>query len=67
MNQVRGVEELRHGGIDVAPSFVKLISTLLYLRIIGVIKDQARISLRAVVVDPVVSAFPILMSEDLNT
>ena len=64
MHQVRGVEELRNGGIDVLLSFIHSIGFLSFLRIILVVKLLAA-GIRTVVINVRILTLPILLGKDL--
>ena len=64
MHQVRGVEELRDGGIDVLLGLVHSLSFVGFLRIICVVKLLAA-GIGTVVINVGVLSFPVLLSEDL--
>lgn len=67
VNQVGSVEELRHRDID---ELLRFAECGCLVRGLGVIREVENISLvafRAVVIDPRVLTFPVLVSKDLRT
>ena len=65
MHQVRGVEELRDGGIDVLLSLIHRVGFLGFLRIILIIKLLLAAGIRSVVINVRILTLPILLREDL--
>jgi len=64
---VGGVEELRDAGVDVFLRLFQSISLLSHLRVVGEIELPALASVRTIVVDVRVLAFPVLLSKDVVT
>ena len=64
MHHVRGVEELRDGGIDVLLGLRHSVSFVGFLRIIRVVKLLGA-GIGTIVVNVGVLTFPVLLSEDL--
>lgn len=64
MHQVRGVEELRNGGINVPLSLIHSVGFLRFLRIIREVKLLLA-GIRTVVINVRVLTLPILLGEDL--
>lgn len=64
MHQVRGVEELRNGSVDVLLSLIHSVGFLGFLGIILVVKLLAA-GIRTVVINVRILTLPILLGEDL--
>jgi hypothetical protein len=67
VNHVGGVEQLGHSGVDVLPGLCKSLTAFSVLGVVLEIKGKVLASIRTIVINPVVSTFPILMGEDLQT
>ena len=65
MDHVAGVKELRDRSVDVFLRFIKCIRTVRKFGFVLVVKDQVFASIRPVIVEPVASAFPVFVCEDL--
>lgn len=67
VNQVGSVEELRHRDVDELLRFAECCCLVRGLGIVREIKNIPLMTFRAVIVDPRVLAFPVLVSEDLQS
>ena len=67
VDHVRGVEELRDGGIDVLLRLCLRIGAVRLLGVVGVVKLETLTALRAVVLEPAGQTLPILVREDLDS
>jgi hypothetical protein len=65
VDQVAGVEELGDGRVDVLLGFAEGVGAFGDLGIILVIEVHVLSSVRTIIVHPVVTAFPVFMSENL--
>jgi hypothetical protein len=65
VDQVGGIEELGHGGVDVLLGLSEGVDLLGLLGVVLEVEVLALASVRAVVIDVRVSAFPVFLSEYL--
>ena len=65
VDHVRGVEELGHRGVDVLLGLGKGVGLLGLLGVVREVEVLDLTSVRAVVIDVRVGAFPVLLSKDL--
>ena len=65
MDHVACIEKLGDGGVNVLLRLVKCIRTIHDPRLVLIVEVQVLATIWAVVVEPAISAFPILMREDL--
>lgn len=65
MDQIRRVEELGNGGVDVLLSFVHGIRLFRFLGIVGEMEFLAAAGIGTVVLHELVLTLPVLLCEDL--
>ena len=65
MDHVARVEKLGDCGVNVFLRLVKCVRTIHDTRFVLIVEVQVLATIWAVVVEPAISAFPILMREDL--
>lgn len=66
MDKVAGVEELSDGSVNILLGFIERVGTVSGLGVVLVIKVHVLAGVRTVIIHPVVTAFPVFMSEYLH-
>jgi hypothetical protein len=66
MYQIGGIEKLDNCSVDILLGLVESLCLVCDLRVIRIVELHAATSVRAIVIDPGTTAFPILMRENLE-
>lgn len=65
MNHVGRIEQLSDGIVDELPCLIEPILRVHWFRIVAKIECHALAGVRAIVIQPIISSLPVLLSEDL--